>query len=522
MNTPSKEYRGTHAAAARPVAPRKIQLNTSPNLGEVDFGPLAKHERNIAAIDPVSVADILRNAFVYPPHTIYADVKIAATGFDPEQDMYGSPHFHYAFHTVRAESRPLADDVEDDALIDSYHRLLCQAIKRATLNMRAPWLLQSGGKDSTSMAIALADARPDTTCLTYLGGKEEDEVASARFVAQHLGLRHEVLECDPGRAYDRYLAMLPRMPLLSADFAALSYADLATEVARHHGDGMIDAQCADQYFGVPLRRQDHVMKLLARDLRLPQSLFTSTPVSHSFPLCVALSTLQMDRFERYFPGSRFSDAEVDALFGSNIAASSRQRMQLFHADLAEATTPEAQRRLALVIGESSHLGKGMYAARAMSLRLAYPYADPQFRDWVFRQVPDDRLIGPGGVSKVLMRQYIAECFEQLPYLKAKGSFRFDLCGLARQRFDQVYAYADEVKALLPGASRWLGKHRKLMENKYFASKFYLLAVVLPWLLSHTDAHADPWAGHTPNTSSGRSACHDQSFSAQPYSDLRPR
>ena len=482
MNASRMDYR------ARPVATGKIQINTSPSQGEIDFSPLARHERSIDAIDRVSVADVLRNAFVYPPHTIYADVKIAATGFDPAQDMHGDPRFHYAFHAARASMRPRAQDVESDVLIDTYHRLLCQAIKRATLGMRAPWLLQSGGKDSTSMAIALAEARPDTTCITYLGGTEEDEVASARFVAQHLGLRHEVLVCDPGRAYDRYLAMLPRMPLLSADFAALSYADIATEVARNQGDGMLDAQCADQYFGVPLRRQDHIMAALARGWRVPQGLFRAA--GYYFPLCVALSTLQMDRFERYFPGWRFSDAEVDALFGEDIAARSQCRLQLFKDDIAAAVTPESQRRLALVIGESAHLGKGMYTARAMSLQLAYPYADPQFRDWIFHQVPDERLIGHGGVSKVLMRQYIAECFEQLPYLKAKGSFRFDVRGLARQRFGQVYAYAEEVKALLPGATRWLDAHRTLMENKYFASKFYLLAVVLPWLLRHTSAHAD--------------------------------
>jgi hypothetical protein len=230
--------------------------------------------------------------------------------------------------------------------------------------------------------------------------------------------------------------------------------------------------------------------LLALDLRMPTRVFRLRLVNQSFRLCVALSTLQMDRFERYFPGSRFSDAEVDALFGFDISASSRQRAQIFHNDIAAAKSPEAVRRLALVVGEASHLGKGMHAAHATSLRLAYPYADPQFRDWIFNQVPDDRLIGRGGVSKVLMRQYIAQHFDELPYVKAKGSFRFDLCRLASRRFDQVYAYADELKALVPGAAHWLGTHRRLMGNKYFASKFYLLAVILPWLLSHADTHGD--------------------------------
>jgi hypothetical protein len=65
----------------------------------------------------------------------------------------------------------------------------------------------------------------------------------------------------------------------------------------------------------------------------------------------------------------------------------------------------------------------------------------------------------------------------------KGSFRFDLCGLARQRFDQVHAFAMQAQALLPGAPRWLEAHRHRLGNKYFASKFYLLAIVLPWMLS---------------------------------------
>jgi hypothetical protein len=296
-------------------------------------------------------------------------------------------------------------------------------------------------------------------------------------------LRHAVLVREPGRAYDRYLSVLARIPLLSADFAALSYVDLATEVSRQQGDGLIDALGSDQYFGVPLHRQDRFLALLARGLRVPQQLFQSRLVSRSFRLCFALATLQMDEFERYFPGSRFSDAEVDVLFGWNISASSRQRVETFRADIAAAASAEAVRRLSLVIGESAHLAKGMNAAHALSLRLAYPYADPRFRDWVFNHVPSERLIGPRGVNKVLMRQYIAQHFQQLPYVKTKGCFRFDLRGLARQRFDQVHAFAQQTQVLLPGATHWLETHRNRLDNKYFASKFYLLAMILPWLLS---------------------------------------
>lgn len=333
------------------------------------------------------------------------------------------------------------------------------------------------------MAIAVAEVKPQTTCITYLGGREENEVDSARFVAQQLGLRHELLVCDPIRAYDRYLAMVPRMPLLTADFATLSYIDLATEIAVNQGDGILDANGSDTYFGLPSHWRQRVVALLANGVRLPRGILDLSLVSRNFRLCYVLGTLQMNRFERFYPGSRFTDMEVDALLGCDIAALSRRRLETFRADISAAGSMEARRRVAATIVEAATFGKGIYAAFALSLRLVYPYCDVRLCDWIFNEVPDDLLIGAGGVNKVLVRQHIAQRFEQLPYVKAKGCFRFDLCGLARLRFDQVYAFAEQTQALLPGVPRWLEVHRNRLGNKYFASKFYLLAMTLPWLLS---------------------------------------
>jgi hypothetical protein len=41
-----------------------------------------------------------------------------------------------------------------------------------------------------------------------------------------------------------------------------------------------------------------------------------------------------------------------------------------------------------------------------------------------------------------------------------------------------------LRGVLPGAAQWLERNRHRMDNKYHASKFYLLAVVLPWLVRH--------------------------------------
>jgi hypothetical protein len=44
-------------------------------------------------------------------------------------------------------------------------------------------------------------------------------------------------------------------------------------------------------------------------------------------------------------------------------------------------------------------------------------------------------------------------------------------------------------AELPGAGAWLDRNRRRLDNKYHASKFYLLAVVLPWLASRRERRA---------------------------------
>jgi len=467
------------------VAKPNRQITMSPYHGAPDFSSLVDGRNIDSALDRVSIADLLRNGFVYAPHSIFENLKLATFGFDAQRDLHRDMEFHFPFpDSGKGKNRPAAG--ED--LVQTYHRLLCDALSRSCRDMRSPWLLQSGGKDSTSLAIAAADTRPDTTCMTYLGGREENEVESARSVARALGLKHEVLVCDPGRAYDRYLGLIDRMPLLTADFAMLSYVDLATTVNANGGDGVIDGLGSDSYFGMPVSRQHKLLSRLARGLRLPRFVADLPLVDRSFTLCFALATLQMDPVERIFPGSRFTDAEVDELFGSGIARQSRARLETFRPEIKSVSSADELRTMMITIEESaSAFAKGLYITSALGLRTAYPFCDRALRDWVYRNVPPEQMIDPATrASKVLVRRHIHTRFEQLPYVARKGSFRFDLPGLAKSRYDAVHAYAGQVRDVLPGAVYWLERNRKRLDNKYYASKFYLLAIVLPWIATHAE------------------------------------
>jgi len=470
---------------ALPTRSQRRQITMSPYYGRPDFAGVGGSGAPVRSIDLVSVADILRNAFVFPPHSVFEDVKLVTFGFSPTQDMTAGPEFHFKFR----DSGKRAEDSQGDDQVDwvgTYHRLLCEAVANSTQGMAQPWLLQSGGKDSTTLAIAVAEARPDTVCMTYLGGREEDEVDSATMVANTLGLRHETLQCDPARAYDRYLAIADRMPLLTADFALLSYVDLATEILGRGGDGVIDGLGADSYFGTPMSRQQRILAKLARGMRLPPALSELPILDKSFEFCFLLGTLQMNSIERVFPGSRFTDAEVDELFARPMSAASRARLDPFRKEIASAESLDEWRDMSTSIaGSAGAFAKGLYTCGALGIHASYPFCDVRFREWVYREVPPSQMIDPvTKTNKVLVRRHIATRFSELPYVKKKGSFRFDVRGLAEKRFDTVHDFALQARDVLPGAAAWLERNRPRLGNKYHASKFYLLAVVLPWIQLH--------------------------------------
>jgi len=457
-----------------------MQITLSPYIEEPDLSGLATGLANRARLDWVSVADLLRNGFVYPPHSILEEVKLVTNGFNPEQDMRCAPEFHFGF---RNPGRVAGGDAKNQDWVAAYHAMLCDAVASSCKHFRAPWLLQSGGKDSTTLAIATAEVRPDTTCITYLGGSEENEVVSARSVAETLGLRHETLVCDPARGYDRYLAIVGRLPLLTADFAMLSYVDLATTIAAEGGDGIIDGLGSDNYFGLLLGWRHRYLSAMARNLRVPGYVAELPLIGRNFELCYLLSTLQMDPVERVFPGSRFTDSEVDALFGRPVSGESKARLSLFRAELESATSlGEWWAMASSIAGSAGAVGKGLFTGNALSLRVAYPFCDRRLREWVHNELPMELRVDLATMTnKVLIRQHIATRFARLPYVERKGSFRYDLRGLARCRFEQVHAFAIEVSDVLPGAVRWLERNRSRLDNKYHASKFYLLAIVLPWI-----------------------------------------
>ena len=159
-------------------------------------------------------------------------------------------------------------------------------------------------------------------------------------------------------------------------------------------------------------------------------------------------------------------------------------------------TPRLAAHPAVANSNQNHFGGGSLSGIAQPAQRTLPAAAPPVLPTATPPLdpavpPEQRMDVRKGINKVLVREHIARRFPQLPYVRAKGSFRFDLRKLAQQRFDQVYEYSLQARDILPGAPAWLMRHRCRMSNKYHASKFYLLAIALPWVAQHATSHLCP-------------------------------
>jgi asparagine synthetase B (glutamine-hydrolysing) len=456
-----------------------VLVDVCPYSGHADLRGIQRdlHKR---PLDSVSLCDFLVHGFVAPPFTIRQGIKTSSSGF---RSKGGTLALDPVAWTRRDKERHWRSGTD---WVRAYHERLVQAVTRTCRAQVGPVLLQSGGKDSTSLAIALAEARPDATCLTYVGGGKENEAASARTVAARLGLKHGILVCDPGRAWDRYVQLVPDLPLLTGDFAFLSYVDILSELRIQGADGVIDGLGSDVYFGTPVSRQSRFLAAAAHTLPLPRRWSELPLLRRSFALCYCVSTLGMSEVERFFPGSRFSLSDADEILGLQHSRASRDRLMSRTSTFVDQQSLSMRRAYATLLSESGGaFAKGQYATSALDMSIAYPFCDEALVSWLSRDLPSGlRIDERTGMNKVIVRQHIAGRFDGLPYVKAKGSFRFDVRGLASARFDEVRGMATEVGGVLPGAAAWLDRNRPYLDNKFHASRFYLLAVLIPWIRAH--------------------------------------
>ena len=136
------------------------------------------------------------------------DIKLVTFGFSPHARHAGRAGV--PFQVPRRRETPGARRSSEQDWVGTYHRLLCDAVA-SILRGDACAMAAAERRQGFHLARDRRRRRAAGHHVHHLPGRPRGERGRVGAAGRaHLGLRHEALVCDPGRAYDRYLAIAAR------------------------------------------------------------------------------------------------------------------------------------------------------------------------------------------------------------------------------------------------------------------------------------------------------------------------
>jgi len=210
---------------------------------------------------PLKVSDegisfLLQSGVVPPPKTAYQDIYIIGIGDTAEVKIVNGKievDFKHEFPFMNA-NRLKADEMQSDE--DLILRMLTEATISRIDESKSTFLFHSAGKDSNSIALALAEAgwQDKVTLITHKSKGAADESQISAKIAKQLGFKHQVLhevdvlQANHKQAINDYFI---NAPFPSIDNVSLAYPLYAEQLPELKGANIIDGGGNDSYMMTP-------------------------------------------------------------------------------------------------------------------------------------------------------------------------------------------------------------------------------------------------------------------------------
>lgn len=367
-----------------------------------------------------SLHEYLRFLDIAPPNTWYAGIRAVEAGrlvrlrtqgteaIDPLDDR--ACDLQYGALALRHF---------DDAL-STLEGLLQRGIDERLADARRPAAFLSGGIDSSLICALASRSRADVTAITVgFDGEAYDEAPLAGRIAQHLGLRHEVLRFG----HDDYLAAFDRLtrsleqPM--ADPATLATV-LALEHCRDRYDAVLDGTGADESVGAMPPR--HVRVAVAWGSLLPIALRRGMArmVRSLPPLSGYAPILDFEHpADTMIRWQGFSRTEIEALCGEAV---SFEHTTFYRTFARFSRHAHFERYTALL--NAMPCERLTQASRVTGVHMRYPFCDRD-TDRFLRQLPREFRDLPGE-PKLILRALLARHVPREIWAAPKRGFNFPL------------------------------------------------------------------------------------------------
>jgi len=199
---------------------------------------------------------LLQSGAVLPPKTAYQDIYILGIGDKAKVSTVNGKidiHFSHEFPFLNAK-RLQADEMQPD------EDLILQMLAEATISRidesKPSFLFHSAGKDSNSIALALAEAgwQDKVTLITHKSKGQADESEISAKIAKQLGFKHQILhevdqlQAEHKQAINDYFV---NAPFPCTDNVTLAYPLYAHQLSVLKGANIIDGGMNDRYMVSP-------------------------------------------------------------------------------------------------------------------------------------------------------------------------------------------------------------------------------------------------------------------------------
>lgn len=210
---------------------------------------------------PLKVSDeglsfLLQSGVVPPPKTAYRDIYIVGIGDTAEVTSANGKvevDFKHEFPFMNA-NRLQADEMQPDD--DLILQMLAEATTSRIDKSKPSFLFHSAGKDSNTIALALAEAgwQDKVTLITHKSKGAADESEISAKIAKQLGFKHRILhEVDQLQAHHKQAIddYFINAPFPCTDNVTLAYPLYAEQVPELKGANIIDGGGNDTYMMTP-------------------------------------------------------------------------------------------------------------------------------------------------------------------------------------------------------------------------------------------------------------------------------
>lgn len=378
---------------------------------------------------------LLQCGVVPPPKTAFQDIYILGVGDRAEISTIGGKinvKFSHEFPFLNTK-RLAADEMQPD------EDLILHMIAEATIGRidqaKPSFLFHSAGKDSNSIALALAEAgwQDRVTLITHKSKGNADESEISAKIAKQLGFKHQILhevdylQAEHKQAIEEYFI---NAPFPCTDNVTLAYPLYAQQLPELKGANIIDGGGNDTYMVTPPT---------ARELKvLPLSKLThhASFMRHFVKSESLLSPLIRTSSEWCgMSGFSFADAKKILPNALNVYSYWEYESQIRNGwDLFDFKTSI----LTPVVASELHIRKARNFADSLQSNLILPFSNEKIAEY-FSKLPEQYLFDRKYLkNKIILRKILKDRIGLDSDAIGKMGWTYDSSSIVLRNWDLIF------------------------------------------------------------------------------------